>query len=214
MGNTPRPPLHTLWKSDAEMTTDTRVGEVVEASTTEFVAQCYELHQAPPFGSLVRSSGQDVEVFGVLYDATTASIDPGRRPIARGREEESEEAIYRNNPQLNQLLRTDFRALVVGHRDSTRLRQYLPPGPAKVHAFVYLCSAEEVREFTASLDFLSLIASSRLPVGDELLAACIRNSSAAHADPSAFLLRGGKRLAAFLGNDLQRLTTILTRIRP
>ena len=30
-----------------------RVGEVIQASTTDFVAQCYELYQIPPLGSLV-----------------------------------------------------------------------------------------------------------------------------------------------------------------
>ena len=83
-----------------------RAGEVIEASTAEFTAQCYELYQSPPLGSLVKTTDSPVELYGVVYNATTASLEPGRRPIARGKEETSEEEIYRSSPQLLKLLRT------------------------------------------------------------------------------------------------------------
>ena len=37
------------------MADESRVGEVIEACTTDFVAQCYELYQSPPLGSLVKT---------------------------------------------------------------------------------------------------------------------------------------------------------------
>ena len=92
----------------------TRLGEVVEATTTEFVVQCYELYTAPTLGSLVRC-GDDEAIYGIVYEIGTRSIDAGRRPIARGRDEEDEDAIYESNPQLSRLLSTEFRALSVGH---------------------------------------------------------------------------------------------------
>ena len=61
-----------------------RVGEVIEASTTDFVAQCYELYQLPPLGSLVKTRDLPLELYGVVYQAATTSLEPGRRPIARG----------------------------------------------------------------------------------------------------------------------------------
>ena len=134
-----------------------RVGEVIEASTTEFVAQCYELYQSPSLGSLVKTTDAPVELYGIVYHATTSSIEPGRRPIARGKDETSEEEIYRSSPQLLKLLRTEFNALVVGHRQEGNLFHYLPPKPARIHSFVYLCLSEEVKEFSHSLDFLSIL---------------------------------------------------------
>ncbi|MCK4722660.1 MAG: hypothetical protein KAT75_05120, partial [Dehalococcoidia bacterium] len=107
-----------------------RIGEIIEASTGEFMAQCYELHQPPPFGSLVMTREGEVEIYGVVSGAATTSIEPGRRPIARGSEEADEEGIYRSSPQLAKLLRTDFSALIVGHRENERLHHYLPPRPA------------------------------------------------------------------------------------
>ncbi len=125
-----------------------RAGEVIEAGTTDFVAQCYELYQSPPLGSLVKTVDESVEQYGIVYNATTASIEPGRRPIARGKDEASEEELYRASPQLEKLLRSEFSTLVVGHRQDDKLYHYLPPKPARIHAFVYRCSPEEVREFS------------------------------------------------------------------
>ena len=71
-----------------------RVGEVIEASTTDFTAQCYELYQSPPLGSLVKLEDADIELYGVVYQVTTTSFEPGRRPIARGKDEVSAEAVY------------------------------------------------------------------------------------------------------------------------
>ena len=66
-----------------------RAGEVIEASTTDFVAQCYELYDAPPLGSLVRT-GSD-PIYGIVHGVATRSMDPARHPIPRGRDEDGEE---------------------------------------------------------------------------------------------------------------------------
>jgi len=74
-----------------------RVGEVIEAGSTGFIAQCYELYQLPPLGSLVKTNNEELELYAVVCNATTTGLEPGRRPIARGKDEESEEAIYKKN---------------------------------------------------------------------------------------------------------------------
>ena len=140
-----------------------RVGEVIEASSTDFTAQCYELYGSPSLGGLVKTRDADVELFGVVYRAATTSLEPGRRPIARGKDEASEEAVYRSNPQLLKLLKSEFGSLVVGYRQNGKLNHYLPPQPARIHGFVYLCSPEEVREFSLSFDFLNMLVNAQLP---------------------------------------------------
>jgi len=191
-----------------------RAGEVIEASTTDFVAECYELYHSPPLGSLVKTADLPVELYGIVCHATTASLEPGRRPIARGKDEASEEEIYRSSPQLLKLLRTEFSALVVGYREDEKLYHYLPPKPARIHAFVHLCSPDEVREFSQSFDFLSILINTHLPVSvEELVAASLRNMSQAHEDSHAFLVAAGKELAVLLGGEFSRLKAILGRIR-
>ena len=191
-----------------------RVGEVIEASTTDFVAQCYELYQMPPLGSMVKTRDQSVELYGIVYNAATTSLEPGRRPIARGKDEESEEEIYRSSPQLLKLLKSEFGALVVGHKQGDKLYHHLPPQPARIHSFVYLCPPEEVKEFGQSFDFLNLLINTRLPVPtEELVAASLRQMSQAHEDPRAFLVAAGKELAILLSGNLNQLKAILGRIR-
>jgi len=191
-----------------------RVGEVIEASTTDFIAQCYELYQSPPLGSLVKTIDLPVELYSIVYNATTTSLEPGRRPIARGKDEASEEEIYRSSPQLLKLLRSEFSALVVGHKQGDKLYHYLPPKPARLHSFVYLCPAEEVKEFSQSFDFLNILINTHLPVPvDELVAACLRQMSQVYEDRHAFLVAASKELAILLSGEFNQLKAILGRIK-
>ena len=191
-----------------------RVGEVIEASTTDFTAQCYELYQSPPLGSLVKTRDQSVELYGIVYNATTTSLEPGRRPIARGKDEASEEEVYRSSPQLLKLLRSEFSALVVGHKHGDKLYHYLPPKPARIHGFVYLCPPEEVKEFSRSFDFLNILLNTHLSVpADELIAACLRQMSQVYEDRHTFLVTAGRELAILLGGNFNQLKAILERIK-
>ncbi len=191
-----------------------RVGEVIEASTTDFVAQCYELYQSPPLGSLVKTTDLPVELYGIVYHAATTSLEPGRRPIARGKDEASEEAIYQSSPQLLKLLRSEFGALVVGHRQGDKLYHYLPPKPARIHSFVYLCSPDEVKEFSQSFDFLNILINTHLPVSvEELTAASLRQMSQVYEDSHTFLVAAGKELAILLSGQFNQLKVILGRIK-
>jgi hypothetical protein len=192
-----------------------RLGEVVEASTTGFTAQAYELYELPPLGSLVKTSEGERELYAVVYHATTEGIEPGRKPIARGKDEASEQAIFESSPQLSKLLRSEFSALVVGYKDGTAIRQHLPPRPAHIHSFVYACSKEEMKEFSRNFGFLNTLVNAELETpSDELIAAALRNMSAVQDAPRTFLVAAGKELASLLGQDYGRLKAILERIKP
>jgi len=187
-----------------------RVGEVIGAETTEFVAQCYELYQSPPLGSLVKTGGN----YGVIYQVITSSMDQGRHPIARGKDETCEEDVYRASPQLEKLLRSEFHALVVGHRESEKVFQYLPPAPAHIHGFVYRCNSEEIKEFSHSFDFLNMLINAHLPIStEEIVAAALRQMSQAQEDRRTFLVAAGKELALLLSGQFNQLKAILGRIR-
>jgi len=187
-----------------------KIAEVIEASTTQFAAQCYELYGLPPLGSLVKTG----DIYGIVAEAKTESLEPGRKPIARGKDETSEEAVYESSPQLLKLLRSEFTAVVVGHKDGEKLCQYLPPRPAHIHNFIYLCQPDEVEEFSKSLDFLNILTGAPLPVSaEELIAAVLRRMSLAHEDSRAFLVAAGKELAALFSSDFIALKNILGRLQ-
>ena len=192
----------------AQGPTGRAVGEIVEASTAELLAQCHRLYEAPPLGALVKSEG-DAPVYGVVAEVTTKSIDPGRRTMAMGEDDPSGDAVYERNPQLARLLATEFRAAVVGHLEDGRVRRYLAPLPPRIHDFVFCCADDETAEFSEALDFLPLLLAAPVGSPDEVVAAFLRRSSRAHPDPEAFLLRAGKELAPALGGQFQRLSAIL-----
>jgi hypothetical protein len=196
------------------MDKENKIAEVIEVSSAEFTAQCYKLDQAPPLGSLVKTHDKHGEIYGVVYNVETHGLDPGRRVVARGENLEAEEDIFKANPQLSRLLSTDFKVLVVGHFLGKSLYHYLPPKPASIHSFVYICQSEEVRAFTQLLDFLNLLVYAGLPVPvDEVIAACLRCASQAHSDPQAFLVKAGKELARLMSSDTRRLNSLLKRLR-
>jgi hypothetical protein len=191
-----------------------KIGEVIEASTSEFAVECYELYGAAALGSLIKTSDGDVQIYAVVYNATTESMDPGRRPIARGKDEKNEGDVYRSSPQLAVLFRTNFQALVIGHKIADNINRYLPPRPARIHSFVYELDDREVTDFTTRLDFLYLLANAPFAgPNDEIIAACLRNAAAAQDDARSFLIGAGKELAMLLSAEPHRLEAILRRIR-
>ena len=189
-----------------------KIGEVIKSSTESFMAECYELHCPPSFGSLVRTKEGNIDIYAVVSGASTASIETGRRPIARGRGDVNEGDIYLSNPQLEKLMRTEFTALVVGHGDSGKFSQYMPPRPARIHSFVYPCEPDEVAMFNQSLAYLSMLVD--VPErSNELIAAALRNAAVAYSEPMAFLVRAGKELALMIAGDTNRLNIILKKVR-
>jgi len=190
-----------------------RIAEIIEATTIEFVAQCYELFELPSLGSLVKTIDGEFNLYGIVYNAATASVEPGRRPIVRGKDEPDEEAVYNSNPQLKKLLRSEFNAVIVGYKQGDTLYYYLPPKPARIHGFVYECPVEEVKSFSASLDFLEVILNTRLSLPtEEVIGAALRQMSRSHEDPNRFLVGAGKKLAIMLGDDFNKLRILLGKL--
>jgi hypothetical protein len=189
------------------------IGEVVEASTTEFLAQALELDWAPPFGAFVEVATEDaLTVYGVVAHVQTAGIDPGSRAIMRGHGDVRDERIYEENPDLPLVLRTTFRAVVIGFTEHGTVHQFLPPRPPRLHYSVFTCPPQRVRYVVGhGLDYLqALLTAPDVPV-DELLAANLRLTAYNHADADAFLQQAGRQLAQLLRADYTRLTSILRR---
>ena len=190
---------------------NSRIGEVVEASTAGFITQCYRLYEAPLLGSLVRS-GDDTPIYGIIHEVATRSMDPARHPIPRGQDQDTEEAVYLSNPQLSRLLLTEFRSVVVGHQSDGGLRRYVAPLPPRIHSFVYRCPDDELQTFSSSLEFLPALLAAPIGAPDDVIASFLRQASASHPEPERFLVEAGKKLAVHLGGELQRLNNVLRRL--
>jgi hypothetical protein len=197
-----------------------RIGEVIASATTHFMAQALRdpdrglsMPKAPPFGSFVRAHLEDdaLDVYGVVFHVETTSIDAAHRPLALNL---SRQELREQQPQIFELLRTDFSLVVTGYKQDGKVRAGLPPTPPLVHDFVYACDEGEVVALTERLDFLRTLLTFAQAPTDELVAACLRNAYRARGEDRTFLLGAGRNLSTLLRNDYDRLTAIVGRLTP
>ena len=188
-----------------------RLGEIIESNTNEFVTQCYELYGAPALGTIVKA-GQSDPVFGIVSYTQTLALDPTRRPLPRGKDLDDESEIYEQNPQLRQLLTTEFKSMIVGYSDQGDIKLLLSPSPPRIHSFVEESSIEDVSKISADIHFLEAIIYSNHQQSDDLVASFIKRVAMIIDRPS-FINESAKKLAAILRNDTQRLNSILRRLR-
>lgn len=201
------------------------IAEVIETTTTEFLAQCLEPEDLsfppmPPFGSWVCAEDEESgnQVYGLVYYATTSPIDSVHRARALGL---SLQDLREEQPQIFAMLKTEFRAAIVGFKQrseaksfSDRVYQYLPPRPPQIHQAVYRCESETIITFSEELDFLrTLLFVNGAPV-DSLAAAAIREVYQLRSCDRQWLIKAGRTLSVLLKDDYDRLRFILSQIHP
>ncbi len=214
------------------------IAEVIETSTTEFLAQCLEPENLsfpamPPFGSWVKAYDEESanQIYGVVYHATTSPLDSVHRARALGL---SLDELREQQPQIFAMLKTEFRVAIVGFVPMQKARktgaklaqnhqgmvlgdrtyQHLPPRPPQVHQAVYRCEKAEVINFTEALDWLrTLLQVSGVPT-ESLAAAAIREIYTLRDLDRDWLVRAGRMVSLLLKDDYDRLRMILSQIHP
>lgn len=207
------------------------IAEVIETSTTEFLAQCLDPENLsfpamPPFGSWVKAYDEEAanQIYGVVYHATTSPMDSVHRARALGM---SLDELREQQPQIFAMLKTEFRVAIVGFvpmqasREKAsekvlgnRTYQHLPPRPPQVHQAVHRCEASEVIQFTEELDWLrTLLQVSGVPT-ESLAAAAIREVYNLRDLDRDWLVRAGRMVSVLLKDDYDRLRMILAQIHP
>lgn len=191
------------------------IAEVIESSTRQFVAEVHRQQEAPAFGTWVCVERGDHMLYGVVSHVEHGSYESSRQPVALGK---TQVELAEEYPQIQELLRTTFRAQVLAcARGEGPVRQTLPPHPAEIHDFVYSCSRDQVQQLSAPFDFLRTLVQSpdpAVPV-DDLLVAVLQQVYAAHggSDGGAeALVEAGRALSRLLDDDHERLQSILRRV--
>jgi len=193
-----------------------RIGEIIETGSVGFVAESFKLNRPPELGSLVKVEMDDgSSIYGVVSYGTTMGLDPGRRVVRRSAEGVYDAAIYREHPQLEQVLRTEFNVVLVGWADEGAVHQHLPPQPPPLHYSVHTCSPSEVRAFSEQFLYLRLLltVTGQLPP-EQLLAAHLRQVYRARGQDRAWLERAAREVAGLLKQDVERLMVVLQGIDP
>ncbi len=194
----------------------THIAEVVETSSTEYVAQCIEPKDLsfpimPAFGSWVKAIADidNVITFGVVYHATTMPIDSVHRAVALGL---SLTELRQQQPQIFAMLKTEIKVAILGFESGQNIYQHLPSQPPQIHQAVYTCTKAEINRFTEELHFLrTLTQITNAPV-DELLAAILRNTYQSRNGDRPWLVESGRKLSILLKDDYDRLGAILNQV--
>lgn len=205
------------------------IGEVIETSTCEFLAQCLESEDLtfpimPPFGSWIKSSDEESgnQIYAIVYHVTTSPIDSVHRARALGL---SLQELREEQPQIFAMLKTEFRAAIVGFEMPTSgnngiepprgtVYQYIPPRPPQIHQAVYHCESADIIHFSEEFDFLrTLLDVSQAPV-ESLVAAAIRHIYQLRNCDRSWLVEAGRTLSILLRDDYDRLRVILKQIHP
>jgi len=178
-----------------------KIGEIIEASTGEFTAQCYELHRPPSLGSLVRTAEGEVEIYAVVCDAATTGIEPGRRPLPRA-------SSRGGDPLPGGGRRRRRRTSSAPARNCKNCCAPISPPLSwdirRMKNFDTSCRRGR-QEYTASSMCATMMRSRN--------AACLRHAARAQPNPRDFLVKAGKELAVLLGSEPNRLNAVLRRIR-
>jgi hypothetical protein len=197
-----------------------RVGEIISSNTVSFIAQCIRndnenltLPQAPYFGSFVRAEGEEIgfDILAVVYEISSGSIDSVHRPTAMNL---SRVELRNQQPQIFDLLKTDFSAIVIGYLQNDKIYQFIPPHPPQIHDFVYSCNSREVQQITQKMEFLRTLLNFGTGLSEELVAASIRFAYLSRGRDRDFLIEVGRELSNLLKDNFDKLSAILRRIKP
>ena len=188
--------------------TGIKIGRLLRASTPQFVVGC-QVRQldAPGFGSLVRVPLVDgYQVYGMIYDIRIEDDGLVRQLVTI---ETVDEAIIADN-RMNRNVPIEMSVLVVGYKEGDQIRHMLPPRPALSLDMIYLCSKDELTEFTGGGRFgyfRHLLRASDVPIG-ELLAAHITQVYAANGDTD-WIQKASRELITLLRDDHDTLMAVL-----
>ena len=187
------------------------IGRLLRAGTTGFVVGCRVAQiDAPSFGALVKVKlDGDYQVYGLIHDIHIDDDGLVRQLVTA---EEVEDAVIADN-RVNRNVPLELSVLTVGYRLDGKISHLLPPRPPLSLDVIYLCTEEEVRQFTGAGRFgyfRHVLRAMDLPVG-ELLAAHIQQAALAHAagGDAQWKNRATQELITLLRDDYATLMSVL-----
>ena len=127
------------------------IGRLLRSGTTGFVIGC-RVNQldTPSFGALVRVPLEEgYQVYGLIYDIHIDDDGLVRQLITA---QDVPDEVLRDNRE-NRNVPVEIGVLVLGYQKDGRVYHLLPPRPPLSLDAIYLCSSQEVVDFTSAGHF-------------------------------------------------------------
>jgi len=196
------------------MTQKIEIGRLLRANTSQFVVGCrVSQANAPTFGGLVRVPLDDgSQVYGLIWDIRIDDDGIVRQLVTANNVDDDtirDNRTFRNVP-------LEMGVLAVGYRENGSVRHLLPPRPPLSLDVIYLCSEEELREFTSAGRFgyfRHVLRAAGVPVG-ELLAAHLKQADEAYraVGNSKWSEQATRELIVLLRDDYSTLMAVLSAL--
>ena len=187
------------------------VGRLLRAGITGFVAGCRVTQlTAPAYGSLVRVPlEQGYQIYGLIHNIHIDDDGIVRQLVTA---EGIDAAVIADN-RINRNVPVEMSVISVGYQLDGRIFHLLPPRPPLSLDLIYLCSAEELCQFTSAGRFgyfRLILRNPDLPVG-ELIAAHLQQAQAAQqaAGNREWVSDAARELITLLRDDYASLMAVL-----
>ncbi|MGB9641407.1 MAG: hypothetical protein ACPL4H_10885 [Anaerolineales bacterium] len=157
-----------------------QIGRLLSANTRQFLVGCRVTQsEIPPLGALVRVNPQpDYAIYGLVYDLYIAD-DGLVRQLATV--EEMDESVIADH-RLHRSVPLEIHVLAVGYQKDGRIYHLLPPQPPLGLELMWMCSVDEVVQFTSlgRFGYLRHILREQDVAVEEVLAAHLQFADRAH----------------------------------
>jgi hypothetical protein len=190
------------------------IGRLLRAGTSGFVAGCRVSQiEAPAFGAMVRAPLlPGYQVYGLIHDIHIDDDGLVRQLVTA---EGIDEAVIADN-RVNRNVPIEMSVLAVGYQKDGKIFHLLPPRPALSLDVIYLCSDQELRDFTTAGRFgyfRHILRPSDLPVAD-LLAAHISQVQEAQsaAGNESWAVEATQELIVLLRDDYVTLMNVISTL--
>lgn len=187
------------------------IGRLLRAGTSGFVVGCrVSLLESPSFGALVRVPLEaGYQVYGLIHNIHVDDDGLVRQLVTT---ENVDESVIADN-RLNRNVPLEMSVLSVGYRLDGRIYHLLPPRPPLSLDMIYLCEAEDLRQFTGTGRygyFRHILNAADIPIG-ELLASHLQQAGNAHAEvgDKSWINNAMQELIILLRDDYPALMGVL-----
>src|SRR5450759_723790 len=190
------------------MTMSIKIGHLLRAGTTGFVAGCsVSQMETPAFGTLVRVPlDKDYSVYGLIHDIHIEDDGLVRQLVTTGNI--SAEVMHDNRER--RIVPVEMSVLAVGYELEGKISHLLPPRPPLSLDEIFLCTDAELVKFTGAGKFgyfRHVLQARDIPIG-ELLAAHILQVKQKTKDEK-WVERATQELITLLRDDYPTLMSVL-----
>ena len=191
---------------------DISAGRLLRSNTRGCVVGCHVSQPSPAFGSMIYIPTENGRIFGLVYDIHIDDDGLVRQLAAASNV--PDEVIFDNRTNRN--MPVEMSIIFIGCSIGSKISHLLPPRPPLSLDKMYICDAEDLRNFTNAGHFgyfRHFISERDMPVG-ELLSAHLQQVNAAQRDDGNpnWINEAIHEIIALLRNNHELMTSVLSAI--